>query len=398
MYNLEKVMSKRINKVVVVLSHLPWDFPCDYIKQTSLELAKKSRVIVFSPLNFPTLKQVLFDRGIRENFLLQFKEKKVCSFPSLAYIPFRRIDFVRKLNLNLNLLFFRFFYRLKFGNISPVFWAFSYQLSEIANFFSWGRTLVYDRVDQIASLDAEEDKIARRQDRVLLKAADFVFTNSPYGLDYIKKFNRNSFLVPCGCNVDLFLGKRPKTPKELAAIKSPKIGLVGSIDHRVNFKILYSLAKKRKDWNFVFVGKPFSDQFAQFEAVRLKEKVAKFKSFANVFFLGQKPKERMPEFIGAFDVCLIPYDASQEFVKGCNPMKLYEYLAMGKPVVSCPIEAVKVYSPTVAIADSTADFEKAIEGFLKQADDQETKERRIKIARDNSWEEKIGMMWDKLDN
>jgi len=78
-------------------------------------------------------------------------------------------------------------------------------------------------------------------------------------------------------------------------------------------------------------------------------------------------------------------------------MKLYEYLAMGKPVVSTPIQAVKQYSPVVKIAGNAVGFEKAIEKFLKEGYNKKKEGKRKKIALENSWEEKVKKMWQQLE-
>jgi len=157
------------------------------------------------------------------------------------------------------------------------------------------------------------------------------------------------------------------------------------------------LAKKREDWSFVFVGSSFSQELHQFMAADLTYHLQRLRRFSNVYFLGRKPKEKLADFITAFDVCLIPYDVSQEFVLGSNPMKLYEYLAVGNPVVSTPIEAVKCYSPIVKIASNAHDFEKAIEASLSEGyNNKKEKEERKNIAVKNSWEEKVNEMWEQV--
>lgn len=382
---------KRIGKkeIIVVLSHHSWNFPCDYVKQTSLELSKKAKVIIFSPLDFPTIRQLIF-RG--ENDLFS-KNEEIVRFPSLGYFPFQRIAFIRKLNIGLNFFFFRLFYLLNFGRQKPIFWIFFHRLVLVKDYFSWGKFLIYDRVDQAGSLDPNENKVKKLEDRQLLQAADYVFVNSSYALRYVKRYNKKSFLVPCGSAVDLFLGRGTSQPREMKKIKKPILGLIGSIDHRLDFNLIYSLAKKRKEWSFVFIGIPFSQQVGQFKIANLEQWLRKLGKLPNVYFLGQKPKKQLADFIASFDICLIPYDTSQEFVKGCNPMKLYEYLAMGKSVVSTPIGAVEEYSSTVETAQGLSDSEKAVEVSLKKGADRKKVEKRKKIAMENSWSEKVEKMW-----
>lgn len=380
-------------EAVVVLCHIPWDYYSDYVKQTTLELAKKAEVVVFNPLHFLTLKNLLINEGKRRGWLSLFEGKIVTYFPSLAIFPFQRFKFIEKLNIWLGLILFRLFYLLRFGLKKPIFWVFSYDLEKNINCFRWGKLLVYDRLDQAASLDPKGDWKAKQKDRRLLRTADFVFVNSPYSLKYVKRYNKRSFLLPEGCAKNLFFKRKGKLLTEIKKIKRPRLGLVGHIDLRLDFKLLYDLATKKKNWNFVLIGPVFDFDPKQSTRVGFYQWLAKIKKLANVYFLGERPKEQLADFIAGFNVCLIPYDISQEFVKGCNPMKLYEYLAMGKPVVSTPIEAVKVYSPIVKIANNATSFEKAIEAFLGKGDNKKEKEKRKKIAEENSWENKARAMW-----
>lgn len=79
-------------------------------------------------------------------------------------------------------------------------------------------------------------------------------------------------------------------------------------------------------------------------------------------------------------------------------MKLYEYLAMGKPVVSTSIEAVSQYVPVVKIAKNADEFEKAIDGFLSFVSSKKQEEERKKIAKDNSWEKRSENMWKIMED
>ena len=77
-------------------------------------------------------------------------------------------------------------------------------------------------------------------------------------------------------------------------------------------------------------------------------------------------------------------------------MKLYEYLAMGKPVVSTPIPAIEIYSPIVKIGRNAQEFEEKIKECLRMKDNKEEIKKRQKIARENSWEKKVKKMLSKI--
>jgi len=397
-----------MKEVVVIFSHLPWDFPVDYVQQTARQLTKRAQVVVFNPRIPFSFWKFLFNRKAKEEYFRYLKkgeDEGILRFFPLGILPFQRVKLIEKINVYFGLLLFKFYYLFHFGRIKPIVWTFSSELVDLIP--EKRKILVYDRVDQIASLDPGENRWMKQQDKRLLKLADYVFVNSPYALRFVKKYNQNSFLVSCGCAVDLFQQRKLKPPQELKEVKKPIIGLVGSLDFRLDFQILYPLIKKRKDWRFVFIGTQLSHDPAQFKATDLFLWLEKLQKLPNAYFLGKKPKGRLPHFLFVFDVCLIPYDVSLEFVQGCNPMKLYEYLALGKPVVSTPIEAVKVFSPIVKIANTASGFEEAIEEFLKEGDnlkelyeanevpkyDKKEQKKRKKIAQENSWEKKVERMW-----
>lgn len=389
-------MSKITDEIIVILSHVDWNFPCDYVKQTGLRLAKKAKVVVFNPIHLRTIRQLIFERKANVTECLFYKEGNIDFFPSFGLVPFQRFALIRKINLALNFFLFRLYYSFKFGYQKPIFWVFNHTIVEILPLLRPRKLLVYDRVDHAASVDHESDAKIKNQDLSFLKAADFVLTNSSYALKYIKKYNSNSFLAHWSCDVSLFSSHKRIIPKEIGKIKKPRLGLVGHIDHRLDFRLLYDLAVKRSDWNFILVGPVFDFDPQQGGIMDLYQWLSKLKKLPNVYFLGKKQKDEIPDFINSFDVCLILYDTSQEFVKGCNPMKLYEYLAMGKPVVSAPIEAVEAYQPTVKIAKNATDFEETIEKILKNKDNQQEIRRRQKIALASSWENRVKFIWQKI--
>ena len=390
------IFGRHSDRVVVTIFGFPWNNPCDFVRQTTLALTKKARVGAFSPIFCPFWYQLIFNRNIRRDWLSVFKEKNITYFPSVCLLPLRRFRQIERLNMTFNLMLFKVLYRYQFER-KPVFWITSYALKRRTRLFEKRGFVVYDRIDQPVFQDSRTDQsTSRDDDRRLLEGSDCVFVNSPYSLEYVRKYNKNSFLVPCGCALDLFEDERSAIPEELRGINRPIIGLTGRIDERLDFDILCDLARKRKDWSFVFVGSSWNWMDAEKveKKYHVNDQIAELEGLSNTYFLGQKPKERVADFISAFDVCLIPYDLSLEFVKGCNPMKVYEYLAMGKPVVSTPVEAVKQHSPVVRIAGDGGGFEASIEAFLKSGSNESEISARKNIARENSWEEKVNRMWD----
>jgi len=107
----------------------------------------------------------------------------------------------------------------------------------------------------------------------------------------------------------------------------------------------------------------------------------------NVHLLGQKAVSDLPAYMHASDVCLMPY-AHNAWTENINPLKLYEYLATGRPIVSTNIPAVQDFREVLTIADNEPDFIRGIQQAL-QADTPEARARRQAVARQNTWEHRV---------
>jgi len=105
---------------------------------------------------------------------------------------------------------------------------------------------------------------------------------------------------------------------------------------------------------------------------------------------GKKEYKDLPGIIKAFDACIIPFKLN-DLTASANPVKLYEYLAAGKPVVSTPIPEVLVYKDVVRIAKGPEEFIRALEKAISENSPEDVQER-LRVARENSWEVRIEQM------
>ena len=117
-----------------------------------------------------------------------------------------------------------------------------------------------------------------------------------------------------------------------------------------------------------------------------------FRRLPNVHLLGYIPQEEAPPYCKVFDVCIIPYRTDSRFNYYVNPLKLHEYTAMGKPVVTTHIPEVESHKDLVWIADTPEQFVACIEEAL-QTDSPAKIEDRLRHAQANSWDVRIkGML------
>jgi glycosyltransferase involved in cell wall biosynthesis len=217
----------------------------------------------------------------------------------------------------------------------------------------------------------------------LIEKADLVTVASQYLYDkLIEKRRHNIFLVGNGVEVEHFKKAREdiEIPKDICNVKKPILGYVGTIGEWFDFQLIEIVLNKFPNISIVIVGPIFPEQ--EMEINRLK------KSYHNFYALGKKSYNLLPNFIRAFDACIIPFKIN-ELTRGVNPNKLYEYLAAGKPVISTALPEVKKYDGTVYVAENYDEFLSYINKALTSTHDLE---KFFKIANENTWEEKAKEM------
>lgn len=220
-----------------------------------------------------------------------------------------------------------------------------------------------------------------------IENADLAMANSAYLADYLKKYNPNSFDIGQGCDTDLFNGKNNYTiPDDVAKINGKRIGYVGALNSlRLDINCLIYIAKQRSDWQIILVG-PEDEDFKKSELHQL----------SNVHFLGQKPLDSLPTYIAGFDVCLNPQLINNVTI-GNYPLKIDEYLNMGKPVVATSTRAMDLFKSHAYLADSINEYVPLIEKALKE-DSEQMKQERIDFAKLHTWKNSVGKLFNAIGN
>jgi len=168
----------------------------------------------------------------------------------------------------------------------------------------------------------------------------------------------NVHLFPSSVDVAHFAGARrvQGDPADQSAIPRPRIGYFGVIDERMDYELLSGVASARPDWHLILVGPT-----AKVDPVALPRA-------SNIHYLGAKQYAQLPEYIGGWDVAMLPF-ARNEATRYISPTKTPEYLAAGKSVVSTSIrDVVRPYGQQglARIADSVGDFVAAVEAALAE--------------------------------
>jgi glycosyltransferase involved in cell wall biosynthesis len=102
--------------------------------------------------------------------------------------------------------------------------------------------------------------------------------------------------------------------------------------------------------------------------------------------LGSKPYAAVPAYVRAFDVCLIPFHLN-DITHSVNPIKFYEYLSAGKPVVATPMAELEPFGSVVDLASDAPSFARAVE--RRAHDPQAGMAQRLEVASQNTWRRRV---------
>ena len=168
-------------------------------------------------------------------------------------------------------------------------------------------------------------------------------------------------------------------PADVATLPRPRVGFIGGIDaHTFDPEL------------FVFVARTLPDvEFAMIGGCSLPEGWC---PLPNVHLLGRKPYEMVAHYMAAMDVLIMPWNAS-EWIQACNPIKLKEYLATGRPVVTTDFPALGRYRDLVRVAKGPKDF--AIEILKAITEPYDAEIARARVATEG-WDAKAQYLGETL--
>lgn len=167
-------------------------------------------------------------------------------------------------------------------------------------------------------------------------------------------------------------------PAELASIPSPRLGYLGPPLWRLNRPLLASVLKAHPEWHFISVG------------------AEKTVDLPNAHTLPWVPPAGLRRYAKGFNIGFMPYDCYQDFNLHCVPLKMFEYFALGMPVVSTPIIHLWEYKDLVYFGDTAEELATATEAALNEPSDSPKRAARIEIAREHSLENLATMLRQSL--
>lgn len=200
-----------------------------------------------------------------------------------------------------------------------------------------------------------------------------------------RRTGRKVQYLPNGGDAQLFRtaveGPLPK-PVELQNIYTPIIGYTGAVCQRIDYELLMKMAKVHFDKTIVFVGPRREKEHTDID----------LDAIPNIVFTGPKKLEELPAYLQHFDCAIIPF-RYDNLTAGIYPLKINEYLAGGKAVVTTDFsEDIAAFRDDVYLANSHEDFLQAIDKAIAD-NSKECQQKRLAAASQNSWENRAEMFW-----
>jgi glycosyltransferase involved in cell wall biosynthesis len=276
----------------------------------------------------------------------------------------------------------------RLGMTKPVLWAYVPQAEALLGALQ-PELVVYHCVDDIAAQPGIDGPSFRAAEARFAACADLVLASAPVLAERLSAVSHNVIYVPNVADTKLFSGALGDGPVDagMACLPSPRIVFTGAlVTTKLDMGLLLLLARSRRDWSFALVGPTGpGDPRADMSGLAREP---------NIHLLGPRPYEALPSVLRGADAGLIPY-AINELTKSIFPMKVYEYLAAGLPVVSTPLPSLAGVEGVATAADAAGIATLLAE--VLASDSQERAAARALLAQAHSWERRIEEIGAAID-
>lgn len=248
--------------------------------------------------------------------------------------------------------------------------------------------LIYDYVDDLDMFPLLGNKIVRCH-KDLVNKADLVPVTASRLYEEVKQKTDKAILSPNAVNFELFQVGKPSVPKTLKDLvgKKPIIGYFGSlVESCFDYELLKFAAKNRPEYNFVIIGPLDFDK--SFEKHKWNE-------YPNIHFLGRQEKyEDLAICVHFFDVCTVPF-LLNNVTQSISPLKLFEYMASGRPIVTTNMRECKKYK-SVLVGKNKDEYVSLLDKGVAIKNDADYKALILKEAKENTWEARAVEIIKKL--
>lgn len=300
--------------------------------------------------------------------------------PAYLPLPAGRADLLRRAG-------FSFLYRLQ-GKL------FDKQLSRLAMRFHGRRVaifnhpfefsfaksvqpnaIIYDCCDRYEKMPYVDPEITSAKvsaaEAIAMKGSHVVLTTSTDLYNEKKVFHPKVILLPNALDQRAF-NLSIASPDDLPKGEGPIVGFVGAIAPWIDLELIERLALLRPQYQFVLIGPIFPNV-----------NITSLSNRRNIHFIGSKPWDLLPSYYSQFDVAINPMLLS-DLTHAANPIKIFEYLAFGLPVISTPIREISFFGNLISSASTPEEFAKQLDSCIREKP-VDLYQKRIAFAKENTW-------------
>ena len=262
-------------------------------------------------------------------------------------------------------------------------------MSRIRQYQQEGFKILYEYVDDINPdliAPGRLDMILERHESLIKDPATYVIATATRLYENVRKINpaAKAALISNGAECEKFPPDQKTGEKEYLSWLRPdsvKAGYYGAMASWVDYDLLKALAD-HPEIQIILIG-------IEHDASLQESGILEYK---NVRFLGKRPYEELAGYAHFFDVCMIPFVVN-DITESTSPVKLFEYMAMGKPVVATSLPECKKYE-LVKIADTKEDFVEDVLKLAEKGKSEEFQSRLMECARANDWKAQAAELKD----
>ena len=346
-----------------------------------LELARNNRVLWLNSISTRT-PSLQSGRDIRKIFrkLAEFLQganqvgERIWVYTPLV-LPFPHSPIARRLNAFIVRIAVAVL-RRKLGMREFQLWSFLPNVSDFIGKLGESVSVYYcvDEWSGFSNIDTDRMVDAESE---LCRKVDIIFAPAHTLAERKRELNPETHVAPHGVDHALFakaLHEDLAVPEDIAALPGPVIGFFGTLQDWVDQELICFLAARHPDWSFVLIGREAVD-------------ISRLKEMKNVYCLGQRAHSELPAYCKGFDVGIIPYLLTDRLMY-VSPLKRYEFLAAGLPVVSTAVPEIVNHADNCSVARTYNEFDASVQEALRNAGPEERR-RRSESVRSATWENRV---------
>jgi len=235
---------------------------------------------------------------------------------------------------------------------------------------------VYDCMDHHEGFGNVHEALAEIE-KIMLRTADLVVVTSAWLDDFARGHNQSIALVRNAGEYEHFAHRPAECYQDIKGRKI--VGYYGAIAEWFDLDLIGAIASARPDVLLLLVGN---------DTIQASKTL---KGFGNIVFVGEVPYAQLPYYLHAFDVCLLPFKISS-LTLATNPVKVYEYLAAGKPVVCVDLPEVAQFGPLVSCARGVDEFVAMVSDSLSLPDRGLEHQQRARFAQEQTWDHRASAL------